>query len=136
GAVSTGAGVEIVGTEPGYEPLRQDGGLGQAWNDAMTVLGRPLRGPLGAITASTGTGSGSERAPSLHPFVGLTGAGGALHARECAGHADSPEGYRLMADAAVAMAWVIHDVATDPQLQEGVRARAEQLAATDARAPQ
>ncbi|HJB10349.1 MAG TPA: amidohydrolase [Candidatus Brachybacterium merdavium] len=136
GAVATGASVEIVGTEPVYEPLRQDEGLGQAWNDAMTVLGRPLRGSLGAITASTDMGNVSQRVPSLHPFVGITGAGGALHTREFAEHADSPEGYRLMADAAVAMAWVIHDVATDPQLQEGIRARAEQLAATDARAPQ
>src|SRR5690625_5432706 len=101
GAVATGASVEIVGTEPVYEPLRQDEGLGQAWNDAMTVLGRPLRGSLGAITASTDMGNVSQRVPSLHPFVGITGAGGALHTREFAEHADSPEGYRLMADAAV-----------------------------------
>src|SRR5699024_3903617 len=84
GAVATGASVEIVGTEPVYEPLRQDEGLGQAWNDAMTVLGRPLRGSLGEITASTDMGNVSQRVPSLHPFVGITGAGGALHTREFA----------------------------------------------------
>ena len=132
GAVATGARVEIVGTEPVYEPLRQDEGLGHAWNAAMTVLGRPLAGSLGVMAASTDMGNVSQRVPSLHPFVGITGAGGALHTREFAEHAASEEGYRLMADAAVAMAWVIHDVATDPELQQVIRTRAEQLAAAHA----
>src|SRR5690625_7607265 len=82
GAGATGASVEIVGTEPVYEPLRQDEGLGQAWSDAMTVLGRPLRGALGAITASTDVVNVCQRVPSLHPFVGSTRPGGPLPPRE------------------------------------------------------
>src|SRR5699024_12743175 len=126
GAVATGASVEIVGTEPVYEPLRQDEGLGQAWNDAMTVLGRPLRGSLGVPAASTDMGNVSRRVPALHPFVGITGAGGALHTREFAAHADSPEGYRLMDDCALAMASVIRDVATSAVSRAAVLARAQE----------
>ena len=62
------------------------------------------------------------------PFVGITGAGGALHTREFAEHAASEEGYRLMDDCAVAMAWVIQDVATSPTRRPLVLERAAQLA--------
>jgi len=130
GAVATGATLEITSTEPVYEPLLQDEVLGAAWNAAMQRLGRPLNGSLGIMAASTDMGNVSQRVPSLHPFVGITGAGGALHTREFAAHADSEEGYRLMDDAALALAGVIRDVALDPASRETILARAAQLAAT------
>src|SRR5699024_4876651 len=106
GAVATGATLAIEATEPVYEPLQQDEVLGAAWNAAMEQLGRPLQGSLGVMAASTDMGNVSQRVPGLHPFVGVTGAGGALHTREFAAHAVSAEGFALLDDAAVAMAWV------------------------------
>ncbi|MFC7376197.1 MULTISPECIES: M20 family metallopeptidase [unclassified Brachybacterium] len=128
GAVGTGCSLEIAASEPVYEPLLQDEVLGTAWNEAMEVLGRPLEGSLGVMAASTDMGNVSQRVPGLHPFVGITGAGGALHTREFATHAASEQGYRLMDDAAVAMAWVIHDVAADPERRAAILARAAELA--------
>ena len=128
GAVATGAALEITTTEPIYEPLLQDELLGTAWNAAMQQLGRPLEGSLGIMAASTDMGNVSQRVPSLHPFVGITGAGGALHTREFAAHADSEEGYRLMDDAAIALAAVIRDIAAEPASRAVLRDRAAQLA--------
>jgi amidohydrolase len=132
GAVATGAALEITATEPLYEPLVQDEVLGAAWNAAMRRLGRPLDGSLGIMAASTDMGNVSQRVPALHPFVGITGAGGALHTREFTAHADSEEGYRLMDDAAVAMASVIRDVASTPRSRAAILARAAELAAAPA----
>ncbi len=128
GAVATGAALEIEATEPVYEPLQQDEVLGAAWNAAMAQLGRPLQGSLGVMAASTDMGNVSQRVPGLHPFVGITGAGGALHTREFAAHAISPEGFALMDDAAVAMAWVIQDVAVTPASRAAIQERAAALA--------
>lgn len=127
GAVATGASLEIVPTEPVYEPLRQDEVLGAAWNAAMQRLGRPLNGSLGIMAASTDMGNVSQRVPALHPFVGITGVDAALHTREFAEHAASEEGYRLMDDAAVAMASVIRDVASTPASRAAILTRAAQL---------
>ncbi|WP_422116250.1 amidohydrolase [Brachybacterium sp. UNK5269] len=128
GAVATGATLAIEATEPVYEPLQQDEVLGAAWNAAMEQLGRPLQGSLGVMAASTDMGNVSQRVPGLHPFVGITGAGGALHTREFAAHAVSAEGFALLDDAAVAMAWVIRDVAATPASRSAIRERAAALA--------
>src|SRR5699024_2093101 len=85
GAVATGAALEITTTEPIYEPLLQDELLGAAWNAAMRQLGRPLERSLGIMAASTDMGNVSQRLPSLHPFVAITGAGGAPPTRELRG---------------------------------------------------
>lgn len=127
-ALATGTALEITATEPVYEPLLQDEVLGAAWNAAMQRRGRPLNGSLGVMAASTDMGNVSQRVPSLHPFVGITGAHGALHTREFAAHADSVEGYRLMDDAAIAMAGVIRDIATTASSRAAVLARAAELA--------
>lgn len=127
-ALATGTSLEIATTEPVYEPLLQDEVLGAAWNEAMATLGRPLAGSLGVMAASTDMGNVSRRVPGLHPFVGITGAGGALHTREFAEHAASDEGYRLMDDCALALAWVVRDVAADPARRALVLEQSAQLA--------
>lgn len=127
-ALATGTTVEIVETEPVYQPLRQDPDLGAAWNRAMQRRGRPLDGSLGVSAASTDMGNVSQRLPGLHPFVGITGAGGALHTREFAEHAASGEGYRLMDDCAVAMAQIIAEIAADGEVRRRVIDRARAMA--------
>jgi len=130
-ALATGTMLEIATTEPVYEPLMQDEVLGAAWNAAMEQLGRPLAGSLGVMAASTDMGNVSQRVPALHPFVGISGAGGALHTREFAAHAASEEGYRLMDDCAVAMAGVIGQVATTASSRSAILAQTARLADAD-----
>ena len=103
--------------------------LGRAWNAAMARLGRPLAGSLGVIAASTDMGNVSQRVPSIHPFVGITGADAALHTRAFAEQSLSPEGFRLLDDAAVALAGVVRDVAAEPEARATVLTRAAELAA-------
>ena len=133
GAVATGARLEITTTEPIYEPLLQDEVLGRAWNAAMRELGRPLNGSLGVMAASTDMGNVSQRVPALHPFVGITGATGALHTRAFAEQSAGEEGLRLLDDAAVAMARVIGEVAADADARAAVLEQAAVLAATHGR---
>jgi amidohydrolase len=133
GAVATGCTVEIVPTEPVYEPVLQDEVLAASWATAMAQLGRPLAGSTGVMAASTDMGNVSQRVPSLHPFVGITGSTSFLHTRDFAADAASPEGYRLMDDGARAMAWIIRDVATDPAKREQVRTRVAALRESHAR---
>ena len=130
-AHATGTSLEIVPSEPVYEPLRQDDVLGRAWNAAMERLGRPLAGSLGVIAASTDMGNVSQRVPSLHPFVGITGADAALHTRAFAAQSLTSEGFHLMDDAAVALAGVIGQVAAAPEDRAAVLARAAELAADE-----
>lgn len=129
GALATGCELDIQTSEPIYEPLQQDETLGALWNEAMVAQDRPLDGSLGVMAASTDMGNVSQRIPSLHPFVGVTGADAALHTRDFASQSATEEGYALMDDSARAMAWVIRRSATDATAREAVLARAAQLRA-------
>lgn len=129
GKVATGCSLEIEPTEPIYEPLRQDPLLGGLWNEAMQRLGRPLAGSLGVMAASTDMGNVSQRIPSLHPFVGITGADGALHTTTFAEHAATEPGLELMEDAGLAMAWLIAEVAEDAAARDALTEQAATLQA-------
>lgn len=135
GALATGCDLDITPRQPVLEPLRQDEDLAERWNAAMGVLGRPLQGSLGVQAASTDMGNVSQRVPSLHPFVGITGVDADLHTRDFERAADSEEGYRLMFDAALAMAWIIRDVATDPARRTAIQDRAARMRAETADVP-
>lgn len=127
GALASGCTLEIEASEPAYEPLTQDPGLGALWNEAMAQQGRPLAGSTGVMAASTDMGNVSRRVPSLHPFVGIRGVDAALHTRDFAAAAMGEEGLALLDDAAVAMAWIIRRAATDPTVREGLAVRSADL---------
>jgi metal-dependent amidase/aminoacylase/carboxypeptidase family protein len=80
------------------------------------------------MAASTDMGNVSQRVPSIHPFIGITRADAALHTREFAEQSLSPEGFRLLDDAAVALAAVVRDVAAEQDARAAVLARAAELA--------
>lgn len=128
-ALATGCTVAIEPTEPVYEPLVQDETLAEAWNDAMRLLSRPLRGSTGVLAASTDMGNVSQRLPGLHPFVGIPGVHAPLHTREFAAASTGAEALALMHDGATAMAWMIHGIVTDPERRVRIRERARTLRA-------
>lgn len=128
GAHATGCSMETVSTEPMYEPLLQNLTLAEAWNDAMRVLGRPVEGSLGINAASTDMGNVSQRVPSLHPFVGVTGSNAALHTADFQKVAGTDAAYDLMFDSAIAMAWIINDVASGRERRAQILSDATELA--------
>lgn len=129
GAVATGCTYEVVPVEPVYEALLQDVTLGELWNEGMEVLGRPLAGATGVSAGSTDMGNVSRRVPGLHPFVGIDGVHAAMHTRDFTAAADTDEGYRVMLDSALAMAWAIHSAATRPERRRQILEQATILAA-------
>ena len=127
GAHAADCTLETVEIEPVYEPLLQNSTLGTAWNEAMAVLGRPLQGSLGVNAASTDMGNVSQRFPSLHPFVGVSGIHESLHSAAFAQAADTDAAYDLMFDSALAMAWIVEDIASHPQRRQQILSDAARL---------
>lgn len=127
GAHAAQCTMDTVEIEPLYEPLLQNTTLGTAWNEAMSVLGRPLNGSLGVNAASTDMGNVSQRFPSLHPFVGVSGAHESLHSAAFTQAADTDAAYDLMFDSALAMAWIAEDVASNPHRRQQILADAALL---------
>ncbi len=74
-------------------------------------------------------GNVSQRVPGLHPFVGIDGIHAAIHTRDFTAAADTDEGYRVMLDSALAMAWAIHSAATRPERRRRILEQATTLAA-------
>ena len=104
-------------------------GYGISW-----WLPHPAKVP-DVVTASTDMGNVSQHVPSLHPFVGVTGVDAPLHTADFAEQSAGEEGFRLLDDAAAAMAHVVRRVATDPALRAQVRERAAALAAEGTQVP-
>lgn len=127
GAHATGCSIDTVATEPLYEPLLQNDTLGEVWNEGMSVLGLPIEGSLGVNAASTDMGNVSQRVPSLHPFVGVQGSSASLHTAAFQEVAGTDAAYTLMFDSALAMAWIIQEVARNDERRSRIMADAAAL---------
>lgn len=127
GALASGTELEIEATEPLYEPLLQDQLLSELWNEGISFLGHPVEESAPLLPASTDMGNVSQKVPSIHPFVGIPGVDCALHTKDFAAAANTPEAYRLMFDSAIAMAWAAAAVSSSPDHIETIRANAAAL---------
>lgn len=105
GALAAGATVEIVATEPTYEPLEQNAALASAWREGMELVGCDLDAgvPLGG--GSTDMGNVSRRVPSLHPWVPLTGVTSPIHTTDFAVGAAADNAFEHMHLAAFGLAF-------------------------------
>ncbi|AGP51923.1 amidohydrolase [Streptomyces rapamycinicus] len=114
-ALATGAELTIESTEPLYEPLVQDETLAAHWTAAMRALGRDTS-PAGRLSGgSTDMGNVSQVIPSLHPWLSIPGADVPIHSHGFTALADTPRAYRVMFEAALALAWTVADTATDSE---------------------
>lgn len=111
GAIATGTQLDITATAPEYEPLEQDAALVAAWNRSISKLGYSLEATEHVPAPSTDMGNVSRRLASIHPLVSIPGVTAAQHTADFAIASDSPQAYRVMVDAAVALAWTALDVA-------------------------
>ncbi|WP_394552665.1 amidohydrolase [Agromyces sp. MMS24-JH15] len=124
-ALATGTGVEVRwDPQPFSLPIRHNGPLAARWAIAQRERGRIVRraadAPAGA-SASTDFGNVSVRLPGLHPVIAVAPPGVALHTREFAEHAGSPEALAAAADAAYGLAATAADLLADAALLTAVR---------------
>ncbi|MDQ0733320.1 amidohydrolase [Arthrobacter sp. B1I2] len=117
-ALATGTTLAVEPTEPAYEPLVQDNALAAHWTEAMRTFGKDTTSSAGMSGGSTDMGNVSQVIPVLHPWLSIPGANVPIHSHGFAAFADSPEAYRVMFEAATALAWTIAGAATTPAERE------------------
>ncbi|MET7321407.1 amidohydrolase [Streptomyces sp. NPDC005549] len=112
-ALATGAELELTPHGADFADLRQDEFLTAAYTRAARALGRQPVDRRGEVMASTDMGNVSHLVPSLHPTIGYDTEGALHHTAPFARHGDSPGADRAVIDAAIALAHVGVELATD-----------------------
>lgn len=123
GALAAGCSWEQVRTEPRYDPLVQEPLLAEAWNDALTDLGRAPIPFSGAAGGSTDMGNVSQVVPSIHPGIAIHGSTSAPHTEGFAADAATPEADRAVVDASIGLAWAAATAALTPDSRADLLAR-------------
>lgn len=123
GALASGCSWEQVRTEPRYDPLVQEPLLADAWNDALTELGREPIAFSGMAGGSTDMGNVSQVVPSIHPGIAILGSTSAPHTEGFAQDAATPEADRAVVDAAIGLAWAAVTAALTPESRADLLAR-------------
>ncbi|MFL5798834.1 MAG: M20 family metallopeptidase [Actinomycetota bacterium] len=120
GALATGATLEVTRYPP-YAEMHNDAELLEAYRVNAEELGRQFP-DLGEVvrraTASTDMGNVSLRLPSIHPMLGIDGAGAVNHQPEFAAACVTESADRAVIDGAVAMAWTAIDAAAEGPLRD------------------
>ncbi|MEE6281258.1 amidohydrolase [Georgenia sunbinii] len=128
GALATGAGLEIVATEPVYEPLEHDDVLCDHWAAALESLGYDTTPGAGPKGGSTDMGNVSRVIPSIHPWVSIPTTTASIHTAEFAAAAIEPAALEVMLDAGTALALTVAGAATSAEAVTLLRARRAELA--------
>ncbi|MGV9279866.1 amidohydrolase [Streptomyces sp. NPDC003730] len=113
-ALATGAELELAEHGADFADLRQDAFLTAAYTRAARSLGRDPVSRQGEVIASTDMGNVSHVLPALHPTIGYDTEGALHHTAPFARYGNSPGADRAVLDAAIALAHVGVDLATDP----------------------
>ena len=123
GALASGCSWEQVRTEPRYDPLVQEPLLADAWNDALTELGREPIAFSGMAGGSTDMGNVSQVVPSIHPCIAIIGSTSAPHTEGFAADAATPAADRAVIDSAIGLAWAAATAALTPSSRADLLAR-------------
>ncbi|KQR48649.1 peptidase M20 [Microbacterium sp. Leaf161] len=123
GALASGCAWEQVRTEPRYDPLVQEPLLADAWNDALTELGREPIAFSGMAGGSTDMGNVSQVVPSIHPGIAIIGSTSAPHTEGFAADAATPAADRAVIDSAIGLAWAAATAALTPSSRADLLAR-------------
>ncbi|MEU2084097.1 M20 family metallopeptidase [Streptomyces albus] len=112
-ALATGAELEVSRHGADFADLRQDEFLTAAYTRAARALGRDPVDRRGDVMASTDMGNISHILPTLHPTIGYDTEGALHHTARFARYGDSPGADIAVIDAAIALAHVGVELATD-----------------------
>ncbi|WP_245172690.1 amidohydrolase [Streptomyces achromogenes] len=112
-ALATGAELELTEHGADFADLRQDEFLTAAYTRAARSLGRDPVDRRGEVMASTDMGNVSHILPALHPTIGYDTQGALHHTAPFARYGNSAGADRAVIDAAIALAQVGVELATD-----------------------
>jgi amidohydrolase len=122
GALATGCSAEIRPAAPVYADMRHDRGLAAVFAANAGLLGHVppsgpsvQSGPETRAAGSTDMGNVSQVIPAIHPLLKIETGGAVNHQPAFADACAGPNADQLVADAALALAWTIADVSTDPE---------------------
>ncbi len=120
-----GCTVELDTPGATYRELKHNSTLEAIYRDQAETLGREfmpemLIGPETA--ASTDMGNVSQVVPVIHPMIGIESGAYANHQRGFTAAAISKPADEAIIDGATALAWTIIELASDPELVEGIQA--------------
>ncbi|WP_181794207.1 amidohydrolase [Streptomyces sp. WELS2] len=113
-ALATGAELKLTAHGADFADLRQDEFLTAAYTRAARSLGRDPVDRRGEVMASTDMGNVSHILPALHPTIGYDTQGALHHTAPFARYGNSAGADRAVIDAAIALAHVGVELATDP----------------------
>ena len=117
GALATGAKLEILGGDKPYAQMHHDLDMAAMYQRNAEELGRkfPDFGPMkDRMAASTDMGNVSQVIPSIHPAISIGSLPAVNHQPEFTAHCVTDSADQAMFDGALAMAWTIADLATNP----------------------
>ncbi|MDR1832553.1 MAG: M20 family metallopeptidase [Fusobacteriaceae bacterium] len=127
-ALATGATLSMENYEASFADLMTNGTLSDVYEKNLRELGvTDIRSKN--FSGSTDVGDVSHRCPTIHPEFPLTTTHLTAHSVEMARATLTPEAYKGMKEAAVAMALTALDLIRDPQLLKAVRAEFEKARA-------
>jgi amidohydrolase len=116
GGLATGCSTQIRQAAPVYSHMRHDPELAAAFAANARMLGHVPPEPDGPERAagSTDMGNVSQVIPAIHPLLKIDASGAVNHQPAFADACAGPSADQLVADAALALAWTITDIATVP----------------------
>ena len=134
GALATGSKLEIKGGDKPYAEMRHDADMAEIYRRNAEALGRSFDIPAKArafvtpetaarFSASTDMGNVSLLLPAIHPMIGIDSFPAVNHQPEFTAHCVSPAADQALWDGALAMAWTMMDMATEPGLRQRLLAR-------------
>ena len=120
GASAAGCRMEYRATCPEYSDLRTNGPMADLYAANATRVGRQPRA-FDSVTGSTDMGNVSYLVPSIHPMIKVSPPDVAIHTRDFARWAASPEGDRAVLDGAKAMAMTVADLWLRPDVLDAAK---------------
>jgi amidohydrolase len=115
GALATGCSAEIGQAAPVYAHMRHDQPLASAFAANARLVGHvpPVSDGPERVAGSTDMGNVSQIIPAIHPLLKIEAGGAVNHQAAFADACSGASADQLVADAALALAWTVADVAGD-----------------------
>lgn len=117
GALASGARLEMRPASPPYAEVVHDAEMAAIYRRNAEAIGRSFPDLGDAVrrpSGSTDMGNVSVAMPAIHPTIGLDCYPVVNHQPEFAAHCATPIADQALFDGALAMAWTVIDLATDP----------------------
>ena len=123
GAIATGCEGTVRLEGPIYSEFDSDLGMHELYQANAEKLGRSFYVDPDRATGSTDMANVSLVVPTIHPAIGLDCGDAVNHQPEFTAYCAQPTGDKAVLDGALAMAWTVIDLATQPEQRARLLAR-------------